>query len=198
MAEKDTLKDKEIIQNDENKDLKKEDQVSSQSNDKNKGEQSENLQEEYEKLKENYLRLLADFDNYRKRMMKEIEEAKEAAKRSIIKEFLVILDNLEKAIEMAYQHKDAIIEGIELSIKSFRDMLKKHGVEEINPKEETFDPNLHDALMTQESDKLPKNTVIQTVEKGYIYKDKLIRPAKVIVSAGKKEENQQNNNEKEE
>ncbi len=198
MAEKDAVKNKETIQENENKDLKKEDQVSSQSNDENKSEQSENLQEEYEKLKENYLRLLADFDNYRKRMMKEIEEAREAAKRSIIKEFLVILDNLEKAIEMAYQHKDAIIEGIELSIKSFRDMLKKHGVEEINPKEEAFDPNLHDALMTQESDKLPKNTVIQTVEKGYIYKDKLIRPAKVIVSTGKKEENQQNNNEKEE
>ncbi len=195
MAEKDTLKDKETLQEEENKEIKEETQ--DQNNKENKEEQK-NLQEEYEKLKENYLRLLADFDNYRKRMMKEIEEAKEAAKRSIIKEFLVILDNLEKAIEMAYQHKDAIIEGIELSIKSFKDMLKKHGIEEINPKEEAFDPNLHDALMTQESDKLPKNTVIQTVEKGYIYKDKLIRPAKVIVSAGKKEENQQNNNEKEE
>ena len=195
MAEKDALKNKETIQEEGNKEIKEE--MQSQNNEENKEEQK-NLQEEYEKLKENYLRLLADFDNYRKRMMKEIEEAKEAAKRSIIKEFLVILDNLEKAIEMAYKHKDAIIEGIELSIKSFKDMLKKHGIEEINPKEEAFDPNLHDALMTQESDKLPKNTVIQTVEKGYIYKDKLIRPAKVIVSAGKKEENQQNNNEKEE
>jgi len=198
MAEREEVKDKETIQEEENKEIKNEDEAQNQSNEESKDEQLENLQEEYKKLKDNYLRLLADFDNYRKRMMKEIEEAKEAAKRSIIKEFLVILDNLEKAIEMAYQHKDAIIEGIELSIKSFKDMLKKHGVEEINPKEEAFDPNLHDALMTQESDKLPKNTVIQTVEKGYIYKDKLIRPAKVIVSAGKKEENQQNNNEKEE
>ena len=159
---------------------------------------SPNIEEEYEKLKNDYLRLLAEFDNYRKRVSKEIEEAKEAAKRSIIKEFLVILDNLEKAIEMAYKHKDAIIEGIELSIKSFKDMLKKHGVEEINPKKESFDPNLHDALMTQESDELPKNTVIQTVEKGYILKDKLIRPAKVIVSSGKNEKSQKNNNKKEE
>ena len=159
---------------------------------------SPNIEEEYEKLKNDYLRLLAEFDNYRKRVSKEIEEAKEAAKRSIIKEFLVILDNLEKAIEMAYKHKDAIIEGIELSIKSFKDMLKKHGVEEINPKKESFDPNLHDALMTQESDELPKNTVIQTVEKGYMLKDKLIRPAKVIVSSGKNEKSQKNNNKKEE
>ncbi len=170
-------------------------------NNKNNEEQktkSPNIEEEYEKLKNDYLRLLAEFDNYRKRVSKEIEEAKEAAKRSIIKEFLVILDNLEKAIEMAYKHKDAIIEGIELSIKSFKDMLKKHGVQEINPKEESFDPNLHDALMTQESDEHPKNTVIQTVEKGYMLKDKLIRPAKVIVSSGKNEKNQKNNNKKEE
>ncbi len=166
---------------------------------KNSKDELEKLKADYEKLKNDYLRLLADFDNYRKRMTKEIEDSKEAAKRAIIKEFLVILDNLEKAIEMAYQHKDAIIEGIELSIKSFKDMLKKHGVEEINPKEETFDPNLHDALMTKTSEELPKNMVIQTVEKGYKLKDKLIRPAKVIVSSGKEEkESQQNNNDKEE
>ncbi len=180
-----------------NEDKQKNKKKKAQENEEQKAKNT-NLEEEYEKLKNDYLRLLAEFDNYRKRVSKEIEEAKEAAKRSIIKEFLVILDNLEKAIEMAYKHKDAIIEGIELSIKSFKDMLKKHGVEEINPKEESFDPNLHDALMTQESDELPKNTVIQTVEKGYMLKDKLIRPAKVIVSSGKNEKNQKNNNKKEE
>ncbi len=180
-----------------NEDEQKNKKETAQENEEQKTKNT-NLEEEYEKLKNDYLRLLAEFDNYRKRVSKEIEEAKEAAKRSIIKEFLVILDNLEKAIEMAYKHKDAIIEGIELSIKSFKDMLKKHGVEEINPKEESFDPNLHDALMTQESDELPKNTVIQTVEKGYMLKDKLIRPAKVIVSSGKNEKNQKNNNKKEE
>jgi len=170
-----------------------------QGTEKKPKDELEKLKADYEKLKNDYLRLLADFDNYRKRMTKEIEDSKEAAKRAIIKEFLVILDNLEKAIEMAYQHKDAIIEGIELSIKSFKDMLKKHGIEEINPKEERFDPHLHDALMTKTSEELPKNMVIQTVEKGYKLKDKLIRPAKVIVSSGKEEKgNQQNNNEKEE
>ncbi|WP_022670469.1 nucleotide exchange factor GrpE [Hippea alviniae] len=169
-----------------------------QENKQNEETKEPNYEEEYNKLKNEYLRLLADFDNYRKRMIKEIEDAKESAKRAIINDFLTILDNLEKAIEMAYQHKDAIIEGIELSIKSFKDMLKKHGVEEIKPDKETFDPNLHDALMIQESEELPKDTVIQTVQKGYIYKDKLIRPAKVIVSAGKKEEKNNTNNKKEE
>ncbi len=188
MTEKKTIENKEV----EEKKLEQMEKEEKQE----KPNELEKLKSEYEKLKDNYLRLLADYDNYRKRIAKEIEEVKEATKRSIIKEFLVILDNLEKAIDMAYQHKDAIIEGIELSIKSFRDMLKKHGVEEINPKEENFNPKLHDALMTQTSDKLPKNTVIQTVEKGYIYKDKLIRPAKVIVSAGTEEK--QKNNDKEE
>lgn len=193
MSDKEEVKNREIkIEQDEEK------KETNSSDNQNESTEFEKLQDDYNKLKNDYLRLLADFDNYRKRMQKEIEETKEATKHSIIREFLVILDNLEKAIEMAYQHKDAIIEGIELSIKSFKDMLKRHGIEEINPKEEIFDPNIHDALMTQESDNLPKNTVIQTIEKGYIYKDKLIRPAKVIVSAGKKEENSQNNNTEEE
>ncbi|AEA33456.1 nucleotide exchange factor GrpE [Hippea maritima] len=179
-------------QNEELKDTK-----NSQPKEQKETEQKD-YQEEYNKLKEEYLRLYAEFDNYRKRILKEIEDAKESAKRSVINDFLTILDNLEKAIEMAYQHKDAIIEGIELSIKSFKDMLKKHGVEEISPEKENFDPNLHDALMTQPSDELPKDTVIQTVQKGYIYKDKLIRPAKVIVSAGSANNENQNNNDKEE
>ncbi|WP_051904344.1 nucleotide exchange factor GrpE [Hippea jasoniae] len=157
----------------------------------------EDCKKEYDRLKDDYLRLYAEFDNYRKRIVKEIDEAKEATKREIIRDFLVILDNLEKAIEMANLNKDAIIEGIELSIKSFRDMLKKHGVEEINPQKEAFDPNIHDALMMQPSDELPKDTVIQTLQKGYKQKDKLIRPAKVIVSAGPDKENS-TNNEKEE
>jgi len=183
-------KEKEQLKEEKQQEQAKENQENNQTKELN-------YEEEYNKLKNEYLRLLADFDNYRKRMAKEIEDAKESAKRAIINDFLTILDNLEKAIEMAYQHKDAIIEGIELSIKSFKDMLKKHGVEEIKPDKETFNPNLHDALMMQESEDLPKDTVIQTVQKGYIYKDKLIRPAKVIVSAGKKEENNTNNKKEE-
>ncbi|WP_025209585.1 nucleotide exchange factor GrpE [Hippea sp. KM1] len=183
-----------------NKDEEVKDTSKNQQQQHQNEEEQKDYQEEYNKLKDEYLRLYAEFDNYRKRVLKEIEDAKESAKRSIINDFLTILDNLEKAIEMAYQHKDAIIEGIELSIKSFKDMLKKHGVEEINPDKESFNPNLHDALMMQPSNELPKDTVIQTVQKGYIYKDKLIRPAKVIVSAGSNDDqdNNQNNNEKEE
>ncbi len=157
----------------------------------------EKLKKELNETKEKYLRLYAEFDNYRKRIQREIEEVKEATKRSLINEFLVILDNMEKALSASSDHKEAIIEGIELTMKSFKNILKKHGVEEINPQKEVFNPDLHDALMMQPSDELPKNTVVQTLQKGYMYKNKLIRPAKVIVSAGK-DENNKNNNKKEE
>ncbi len=159
-------------------------------------DQNDDIKEEFDKLNDKYLRLYADFDNYRKRVEKEIEDIKEATKRSLINDFLVILDNMEKALNISSDHKESIIEGIELTMKSFKDILKKHGVEEINPENEQFDPDFHDALMTQESKDLPKNTVMQTLEKGYRYKDRLIRPAKVIVSSGSKDgEAQQNTQE---
>ncbi len=162
---------------------------------KEKNEQNvEKLKEELGKMNDQYLRLYADFDNYRKRVQREIEETKEATKRALINDFLTILDNMEKALLISKDHKDSIIEGIELTMKSFKDLLKKHGVEEIDPERKQFDPDLHDALMTQESEDAPKNTVLQTLQKGYLYKDKLIRPAKVIVSSGK---NEKTNNNKE-
>ncbi len=162
--------------------------------------QLKEAKEKLQEMNEKYLRLYADFDNYQKRVAKEIEDVREATKRSLINEFLVILDNMEKALLISKEHKDSIIEGIELTMKSFKDLLKKHGVEEINPKSERFNPDLHDALMMQPSDDMPKDTVLQTLQKGYIYKNKLIRPAKVVVSSGnnKTDNSDENTNNKKE
>ncbi len=154
--------------------------------------ESESLQNDIAQLNDKYLRLYAEFDNYQKRVQKEIENARESTKRELINEFLVILDNMEKALEIGNDHKDSVIKGIEITMKSFKDMLTRHGVKEINPQKEQFNPDLHDALMMQPSDELPKNMVLQTLEKGYMYKNKLIRPAKVVVSSGN--ENDSNNN----
>ncbi len=195
------MKNKDL--NNEQKEQQEQNQEQKEKNDKELD--IDTLKQELGKMNDQYLRLYADFDNYRKRVQKEIEDVKEATKRSLINEFLVILDNMEKALRISQDHKDSIIEGIELTMKSFKDILKKHGVEEINPDNEQFNPDLHDALMMKNSEDLPKNIVMQTLEKGYTYKDKLIRPAKVVVSAGisKKEENEtakketQTNNSKE-
>ena len=178
----------------EKENIDNEEQEQTQKEKSSKEQDIETLKQELGKINDQYLRLYADFDNYRKRVQKEIEDVKEAAKRSLINEFLVILDNMEKALRISKDHKESIIEGIELTMKSFKDILKKHGVEEINPNKEQFDPDLHDALMMQESEELPKNTIVQTLEKGYIYKEKLIRPAKVVVSSGNNKEKEQNSN----
>ncbi len=150
-------------------------------------DETKKLQQEVEEFKDKYLRVSAEFDNYRKRMDKNVQDMIDAAKRSIITEFLVILDNMEKAIDVSKEHKEAIIEGVELTIKSFKDLLKKHNIKTIEPKEEIFNPDIHEALAMQNSDNVPKNSILKTMEKGYIYKDKLLRAAKVIVSKGKEE-----------
>jgi len=145
------------------------------------------LQKELEELKDKYLRTSAEFDNYRKRMDKNMQDMIDATKRSAIGDFLIVLDNMEKAINVSKEHKETIIEGVELTVKSFKDLLKKHNIETIDPGEETFNPDIHEALAMHDSENVPKNSIIQTLEKGYIYKNKLIKPAKVIVSKGKKE-----------
>ncbi len=150
------------------------------------------LQEELDELKDKYLRTSAEFDNYRKRMDKNMQDMVDATKRSVIGDFLVVLENMEKALNVSKEHKETIIEGIELTVKSFKDLLKKHNVETIEPGEEIFNPDIHEALATQDSENVPKNSIIQTLEKGYIYKNKLIKPAKVIVSKGKKEKKNTN------
>jgi len=146
----------------------------------------EELKEQLEKQKDAYLRLLAEFDNFRKRTEKEKYEIGDIVKCSVIKDFLPILDNLEKALEVAKEH-EAIYKGIELVVKSFKQTLEKYEIKEINT-ECDFDPNMHEALLMVESD--TPNKIVQTFEKGYTYKDKLLRPAKV--SVGK---SNQNNNE---
>ncbi len=152
------------------------------------------LKDELQNEKDKYLRLYADFDNYQKRVAKNMLEMQESTKRELINEFLVVLDNMEKAVSISREHKDAIIEGIELTMKSFKDILSKHGIKEVNPVNEDFNPQIHDALMTQPSDDTHKNKVLQTLEKGYLYKEKLIRPAKVVVGSGELEKQNESNN----
>lgn len=145
------------------------------------------LQKELEEWKDKYLRKSAEFDNYQKRTDKNMQDMIDATKRSVIGDFLIVLENMEKAMDVSKEHKDAIMEGVDLTIKSFKDLLKKHNIETIDPGEGAFNPDIHEALAIQNSENVPKNSIIQTLEKGYIYKNKLLKPAKVIVSKGKKE-----------
>ncbi len=180
-----TQQENQELQNIENKS-----EVSTQTQE-SKDELSE-LKEQLEKQKDAYLRLLAEFDNFRKRTEREKFEIADAIKGSVVRDFLPILDSLEKAY-LACANDESIRSGIELVIKVFKQILEKYEIKEVNTECE-FDPNLHEALMTVESN--TPNKIVQVFEKGYLYKNRLLRPAKV--SVGKQEEKPEDKEDKNE
>ncbi|MCD6132802.1 MAG: nucleotide exchange factor GrpE [Deltaproteobacteria bacterium] len=148
-------------------------------------EEKRDIEKELEEMKDKYLRLLAEFDNFKKREEKERIRLSDVVKANVIKDFLPILDDLQKALENSRQHQSKITEGIELVVKKFNDILKNKGVKEIKTQGEVFNPHYHEALQVRQSDECPPNLILETLEKGYMYKDILIRPARVVVSAEK-------------
>jgi len=149
----------------------------------------ERLEAAEAKAEENYERLLrvtADFENYKKRMEKEMNEFRRFANESLIKEILPIMDNLERALKTEYEKDgdafDGIKEGVEMTLKGLKDSLKKFGVIPMDALEKPFDPNFHQAVSQEESDQYPENIVTQELQKGYMLGDRLLRPPMVVVS----------------
>ncbi len=145
-------------------------------------------QEEIDRLKEAVLRAEAESHNIRRRAEKDIEAAHKYSQEKLIKELLPVKDNLERALEAGEGLEDgpakAVMEGIELTEKSFSDTLVKSSVVALNPVGEIFDPQLHQAMSMVENPDVPANTVLTVVQKGYTLNDRLIRPAMVMVSKG--------------
>lgn len=135
-------------------------------------------------LNDKYVRLAADFENYRKRMEKEISEIIMYADREVIKKILPILDDIERAVNDVgnNKNKDSLNEGLKLIYKKFTKVLNELGVEQIKAVGETFNPDLHHAIIAREEEGIEPNTVIEEFEKGYKLKDHVIRYAKVVVS----------------
>lgn len=142
------------------------------------------LKEEMESWKEKYLRLAAEFDNFKKRKERESGEFLNLATAGLIKKILPIADDLERSLESARndQDFDALVQGLELVQKTLVKVLEDEGVTTIPAVGEEFNPEFHDALMIMEKDDIPSNTVIDEHEKGYMLGDRVLRPAKVIVS----------------
>ncbi len=144
--------------------------------------QVENLENILKEKNEEILRRAAYLYNYRKRLTKETEDKVRFANQAVVKDFLPVIDN----IEMALQHTEEgspLREGIMLTIKSFKDVLSRHGVTEINSEIGTvFDPAVHEAIMMDNLAEYENNTVTLCVQKGYILNDRVIRPAKVKVN----------------
>ena len=144
--------------------------------------QVENLENILKEKNEEILRRAADLDNYRKRLTKETEDKVRFANQAVVKDFLPVMDNIEMALQHA-EEGTPLREGIELTIKSFKDALSKHGVTEINSEIGTiFDPAVHEAIMMDSTAEYENNAITLCVQKGYILNDRVIRPAKVKVN----------------
>ncbi|KTD33890.1 nucleotide exchange factor GrpE [Legionella israelensis] len=135
---------------------------------------------------EKAVRAQAELDNVRKRAERDIENAHRYGMEKLITSLLPVLDSLEQALQMAEQDT-SMREGLELTMKLFLDVLEKTEVKQLNPEGDVFDPQLHEAMSIQESAEVPANTVLAVFQKGYKLSDRVIRPARVIVSKNKAE-----------
>jgi len=150
--------------------------------------------EEAAELKDRMLRLAADYENYKKRNERERATTMKYAGEQIFREFLPVVDNLERAVEQgmvegndAKTKLTALLEGVELTLKGLHSSLEKFEVKPFESKGQPFDPNKQEALTMEPSDTILANHVVNEFEKGYFYKDRLLRAAKVTVSSGKAE-----------
>lgn len=143
------------------------------------------LDEAQEKANEHFeqlLRLQAEIENIKRRSEKELANAHKYATEKFVKELLAVVDSLEMAIQNSSDDAGALREGIELTHKLFLDTLIKHGVVQLDPEGEPFDPELHEAVSMQPNADVEPNTVLQVVQKGYTLNGRLVRPAMVMVS----------------
>jgi len=145
--------------------------------------ETELLAEQLEEQKNKWLRALADFDNYKKRVALEQDQFIKFSNESLIKEILPSLDGLNKALETAETAKlnEGLIKGLALVSRQLKDALAKFGLEEIAAKNMPYDPNVHEAILQKESEK-PENTIIEEVQKGFTLHGRVIKPSMVIVS----------------
>ncbi|HGE71339.1 TPA: nucleotide exchange factor GrpE [Candidatus Poribacteria bacterium] len=181
----------EVVKNDSEKDkLENEIEKEQKANEEEMALMQKELEEarmQTESAIDKMLRLAAEFDNYKKRSAKEHENIRKYASESIIKELLPIVDNFERAIQSANESRDfeSFLEGVKLILNQIINLLEKEGVIPIKSVGEPFDPNFHEAVMHVDSDEYPANVVAEEYQKGYILKDRVIRPAMVAVSKGK-------------
>ena len=147
---------------------------------------SEGLQADLDRFRDLALRSQADFENYKKRSAREKEEAIKYANSSLLERLIAIVDNFELGLEAARAEgeKSPVFSGMSMVLKQLMDFLADSGLQPINSMGQKFDPNLHEAIAHEPSDKFPEGTVIRQTRRGYRMKDRLLRPSSVVVSSG--------------
>jgi molecular chaperone GrpE len=139
---------------------------------------------EAQRLREQLLRTAADFDNYKKRVRRETEDAERRAREELLRDLLPVFDNLERATQHAEQASDvkSLADGISMVLRMFGDTLGRMGIERIQAVGQAFDPALHEAVQQMETTEHPAGSVAAEVQAGYRLGDRLVRPAMVVVA----------------
>ena len=178
------MADKENLENDVEKEVKKTEKDESKKNEskeeKNKSKEVVPKQD-YDELDDRYKRILAEFENFKKRSGKERENLYNSILSDVVAVMLPILDNLENAAKVETKDEE-YKKGIELVLKQFQDTLKSKGVEEIEALGETFDPELHEAVSSVQDDTKGEKEIVQEYRKGYKIGTKVIRHSMVVVA----------------
>ena len=135
---------------------------------------------------DHYLRAVADLENYRRRVTREKDELRQHAAVNLLQHLLPVLDTLQLSLAAARQQTDAktITDGVAMVLEQFRGVLSRHGLKEVNPVGQKFDPHLHESLSHQPSSEVPEEHVLQVVRTGYTLHGRLLRAASVILSSG--------------
>jgi molecular chaperone GrpE len=142
------------------------------------------LEDQLRQSGERLLRIAADAENFKKRLQREKEEQTRYANETLIRELLPVIDNLERALQHSATAPDqeGLLEGVNMTLKGCIDTLARFGCTVLEAIGKTFDPNFHEAVSQEESSKVEPNTVLRELQKGYMLKERLLRPAMVIVS----------------
>jgi molecular chaperone GrpE len=150
------------------------------------GEEALDPVAELEKAQDRYLRLQADFENFRRRALAERHDIYQYGHQNLVKDLLSTVDNLERAIGHARESGggdlEAFLQGVELVLREFLGILETHSVCEIEALGKAFDPALHEAMAQVVDESVAPNTVVDVLEKGYQLRDRLLRPARVVVA----------------
>lgn len=146
----------------------------------------EGLEQKLKEQNDQYLRLMAEFDNFKKRVSRDYVQMVESANEKLISELIEVRENLERAVKTGSPCDNAktLLDGMKLIFSTFNDVLDKNGLEQFGAPGESFDPELHDALMKTPNETVPEDHIAEVFEKGYKFKKRVIKHAKVIVSGG--------------
>lgn len=143
------------------------------------------VEAEIKELKESRLRIAADFENYRKRTRREIDDAREDGRGQVLKELLPVFDNLERAVSHAGTGADVLVEGVRMTLRQLYAALERFDIKPIEAKGKPFDPQQHEAIQQVDHAELAPGTVVDELQRGYSMGKRLLRPALVTVSRGK-------------